>query len=583
MKKFRLLTLAALVATMLSVACDKTDKNDPAPDPDPVELVDQYQWNNTVTDIKSVVAEIQMTPIVEFVNVCITPEEGITSVDQLNSSNEYVEILIDSEIADYPEIAVETPTGMRIDLTEAQSAVYITYYKNGRPVAKYDDHTLLDEGYIILTENPADDNLSTVDMLLDFAGSSDCLRANFTLDESKIALPRPDYPENYIAEDVFFYEEIQSAFAFDMGDYTFVMMSLTADYATWQDCMEGEDYIMMAVASDALGKTVDMTSYEDYSFVNYSPMCKSVETISPLEPETMAVLAGGELYIAKEGEYTDARFSIRTTEGTLFEGAVRVHTPAPTDCIIFNDETKPVRAAFYYYDQYLYLTPGAIDYGEDIGNCSWYLCLTKPTSGETVDVTTAADFMVIFAYDYGEGQIVSQPGSGDTGSYTVKTLGENRYEVTFDVTFADGNRVQCSYSGEFKDFLAEPVKENEYKFQGVSHAINSLVVDTTSSVYTFYISSEAGLTTVADMLTAGDLVTVKADASICDGESYGFSSAAAAGKELSVIYNGVTYNSAAGSVGTFSALLSDTDLELSFAGYGEAPDIYFKGTAVVVK
>lgn len=539
MKKFRLLTLAALVATMLSVACDKTDKNDPAPDPDPVELVDQYQWNNTVTDIKSVVAEIQMTPIVEFVNVCITPEEGITSVDQLDRTKNHVEILIDSEIADYTDMATETETGMRIDLTKAQGAVYITCYNNGYIVAEYDDETELDEGYIILTENPADDNLSTVDMLLDFAGSSDCLRANFTLDESKITLPRPDYPENYIAEDVFFYEEIQSAFAFDMSGYTFVMMSLTADYATWQDCMEGEDYIMMAVASDALGKTVDMTSYEDYSFVNYSPMCKSVETISPLEPETMAVLAGGELYIAKDGEYTDARFSIRTTDGTLFEGAVRVHTPAPTDCIIFNDETKPVRAAFYY-DQYLYLTPGAIDYGEDIGNCSWYLCLTKPAAGETVDVTTAADFMVIFAYDYGEGQIVSQPGSGDTGSYTVKTLGENRYEVTFDVTFADGNRVQCSYSGEFKDFLAEPAKENEYKFQGVSHAINSLVVDTTSSVYTFYISSEAGLTTVADMLTAG-------------------------------------------SVGTFSALLSDTDLELSFAGYGEAPDIYFKGTAVVVK
>lgn len=589
MKKFRLLTLAALVATMFSVGCDKTDdKNEPGPgpgpepDPTPVELVNQYEWNNTVTDIKSVVAEIQMTPIVEFVAIYLSPEEGITSADQLSSDMEYVEILVDSEIADYPEIATETETGMRIDLTKAQSAVYITYYKNGRPVAEYDDDTLLDEGYMILTEDPADEDRLTVDMLLDFAGSDDCLRANFQMNESDITIPRPDYPENYIAEDVVFFEEIQSAFAFDMNGYTFVLMSTTAGYATWQDCMDGEDYIMMAVAPDALGKSVDMTTYGDYSFVNCSVMCPSVETISPLDPETLAILSSGELYIAKDGEYTDARFSIQTTEGSLFEGSVRVHTPAPTDFMTFNDETKPVRAAFYY-DKYLYLTPGDIDYGKYIDDCSWCLCLSIPDAGQTVDVATADDFLVMFNYEYGEKQIFSQPGTGDTGSYTVKTLGEHQYEVTFDVTFADGNRVQCSYSGEFKDYLAEPVKENEYKFQGVSHAINSLVVDATSSVYTFYISSEAGLKTVDDMKTAGDLVTVKADASICDGDSWGFSSAAAAGKELSLIYDGVTYNSAAGSFGTFSALLSGTDLELSFAGYGEAPDIYFKGEAVVVK
>lgn len=588
MKKFRLLTLATLVATMLSTSCDKTEdpapEPNPNPNPNPVELVDQYEWNSKVTGIKSVVANIIPNEIVETVYICLSPEAGITSCEELiGSDKEYLMIEIDTDIAEYPEIYTETETGFMIDMKEAHSAVYVWYMKNGEPVASFDDNSILDDGYILCTENPADEDLATVDMVLDFAGGNDLLRANFQIRESDITIPTPDYPENYIAEDVSFFEEIQSAFAFETGGYTFVVMSQTAGYTSWEECMDGGDYIMMSIANEAVGQTIDMTTYENYSFVNYSPLAQSIETISPLEPETLAILSQGEMCIEKNGEYTDARFSIETTDDTLFEGKVHVYTPAPENYITFNDGTKPIRAAFYY-ENYLYLTPGGIDYGQDISDCSQYLCLTKPVTGETVDVATSADdFMVIFAYDYGEGQIVSMKGSGDSGSYTVKTLGENEYEITFDITFADGNHIEGQYSGSFKDFLAEPQKENEYTFEGVPHAINSVVVDTTSSVYTFYFSSEAGLVTVDDMNTAGDLVTVKADATICNGNSWGFSSAAAEGKELSVIYNGVTYNSAAGSFGTLNAVLSESELQLSFAGYGEAPDIYYKGSVAVVK
>lgn len=589
MKKFRLLTLATLVATMLSTGCDKDDPQkepDPVPDPDPVpvELVNQYEWNSTVTDIKSVVATVIPNEIIMPVYIFLSPEEGITSMEELmGSEKEYVMIAVDSEIGDYPEMVTETETGMRIDLTKAQGAVYVWYMKNGEAVAAYEDDTLLDEGYMIITDDPVNEDRSTVDMLLDFAGSDDCLRANFAINESEIVIPTPEYPENYIAEDATSVEEIQSAFVFDAGMYTFVVMSPTAGYTSWMECMDGGNYISLAVPTADLGQTIDMTAHTDYSFSNYTQLASQIGDISPLDPESMTILSKGEMRVVKEGEYTDASFSIETTDGTLFEGKVHVNTPAPSNFISFNDGSKPIRAAFYY-GNYLYLTPGAIDYGYEIGDCSQYLVLTLPVTGETVDMATAADeFMVIFTYDYGDSQIVSQNGTGDTGSYTVKKLGENNYEVTLDVTFADGNRLQCQYSGEFKDFEAEPVKENEYTFEGVSHAINSLVVDATSSVYTFYISEEAGLNTVDAIKTAADVVTVTADATICDGEAWGFSTAFNADKELSVIYKGVTYNSAAGSSGTFSALLSGTELELSFAGYGVAPDIYFKGEAVVVK
>lgn len=591
MKKFRLLTLATLIATILSTGCDKDDPEqdpnpnpDPDPDPVPVELVNQYEWNTKVTDIKSVVAAAIPTEIAMPIYIFLSPEEGITSMEELMASEkEYVMLAIDSEIGEYPEMVTETDTSMRIDLTKAQGVVYMWYMKNGEAVAAYEDETLLDEGYMIIADDPANEDRSTVDMLFDFAGSDNCLRANFGLNESDIVVPTPEYPENYIAEDATSVEEIQSAFVFDMGPYTFVVMSPTAGYASWSECMEGENYISIAVPTAELGQTIDMTAHQDYSFSNYTQLASQIVDISPLDPESLTILSKGEMRVAKDGEYTDVSFSIETTDGTLFEGKALVNTPAPTNFITFNDGTKNINAAFYY-ENYLYLTPGAIDYGQDIGDCSQYLCLTMPVKGETVDVATATDeFMVIFTYDYGESQIMSQNGTGDTGSYTVKSLGKNSYEVTMDITFADGNRLQCKYSGEFKDFLAEPVKQNEYKFDGVSHAINSLIVDTTSSIYTFYISEEAGLNTVDAIKAASDVIAIKADASICDGGVWGFSSAANADKELSVIYKGATYNSASGSIGTFSALLSGAELELSFAGYGETPDVYFKGEAVVVK
>ncbi len=590
MKKFRLLTLATIFATLAAVGC-KDDKPgpDPVPPTPPTELKQQYEWNGKATDIKSVVSAIIPNEIAMPLYIFLSPEEGIGSYTELmGSDREYVMIMIDTEMdMDDPAI-VETDNGMTIDLAaeSIRSQIYVWYMRDGKAVAEYADDTELTSGILSLKEDPASaGDMAVVDLLLDYAGSDDCLRANFSMSESDIIVPEPDY--DYIAEDFDNYAEIRSAFAFDSGGYTFVVMSTQGGYETWEQCLDGGNYVMLAVNPKYIGETIDMKTCDDFSFVNASGMAPAIETVTSDDPETLATILAGEMTVSREGEYTDVRFDVTGRDEIRFHGSVGIHTPKPQNYIDFNGASKPVRAAFYYAN-YLYLTPGAIDYGEDISLCSQYLVVTMPadlSSGTPVDVASSGEeFMVIFSYEYGEKQIMtSNEERAATGSYTVRSTGENSYEVVLDIAFNDGNKLQCAYSGEFKDFIAEPAKANEYKIGGETFAIGSVVVDARNTVWEAYISKHSGLDTVDKIKAADDVLTVKADASLWTGEPSGFSVAAQDGKELSLTIADNVYNYANGNTGTFSGTVEGTQLYIEFMSYGDSADIYYKGEAVVIK
>lgn len=591
MKKFRLFALATLFAALAAAGCKK-DKN-PEPDPVPpqpsIELKQQYEWNGRVTDIKSVVAAVIPTEIVMPICIFLSPEEGVVSYTELIDSNrEYVMIMADTEIdLDDPAI-VDTDDAMTIDLAaeSMRGLIYIRYMRDGREVAEYADETALTKGILsIKTDSEADGDMVVVDLLLDYAGSEECLRANFSMNLSDIMLPAPE--GNYIAEDMDYYAEIRSTFAFDSGGYTYVVMSTEDGYGTWEQCLEGGNYVMLAVNQKYVGETIDMKTCDDFSFVNASGMASAIEIISSEAPETQAEIIAGKMTISREGEYTGVKFDITGSDEVRFHGAADIHTPKPQNYIDFNGASKPVRAAFYYAN-YLYLTPGAIEYGEDISLCSQYLMVTLPAdlnSGTPVDVASSdEEFNVIFSYEYGEKQImISNEERAATGSYTVRSIGENSYEVVLDIVFDDGNKLQCAYSGEFKDFLAEPVKANEYKIGGETFAIGSAVVDTRNAVWEAYVSKESGLDTVEKIRAAADVLTIKADATLWTGEATGFSVAGNDGKELSLIVADNTYNYANGNTGTFSGKVEGAELYIEFVSYGNSADIYYKGEAVVVK
>ena len=261
MKKFRLLTLATIFATLAAVGC-KDDKPgpDPVPPTPPTELKQQYEWNGKATDIKSVVSAIIPNEIAMPLYIFLSPEEGIGSYTELmGSDREYVMIMIDTEMdMDDPAI-VETDNGMTIDLAaeSIRSQIYVWYMRDGKAVAEYADDTELTSGILSLKEDPASaGDMAVVDLLLDYAGSDDCLRANFSMSESDIIVPEPDY--DYIAEDFDNYAEIRSAFAFDSGGYTFVVMSTQGGYETWEQCLDGGNYVMLAVNPKYIGETIDM-------------------------------------------------------------------------------------------------------------------------------------------------------------------------------------------------------------------------------------------------------------------------------------------------------------------------------------
>ncbi len=74
MKKFRLLTLATIFATLAAVGC-KDDKPgpDPVPPTPPTELKQQYEWNGKATDIKSVVSAIIPNEIAMPLYIFLSP------------------------------------------------------------------------------------------------------------------------------------------------------------------------------------------------------------------------------------------------------------------------------------------------------------------------------------------------------------------------------------------------------------------------------------------------------------------------------------------------------------------------------
>ena len=143
MKKFRLLTLATIFATLAAVGC-KDDKPgpDPVPPTPPTELKQQYEWNGKATDIKSVVSAIIPNEIAMPLYIFLSPEEGIGSYTELmGSDREYVMIMIDTEMdMDDPAI-VETDNGMTIDLAaeSIRSQIYVWYMRDGKAVAEYAD------------------------------------------------------------------------------------------------------------------------------------------------------------------------------------------------------------------------------------------------------------------------------------------------------------------------------------------------------------------------------------------------------------------------------------------------------------
>ena len=107
--------------------------------------------------------------------------------------------------------------------------------------------------------------------------------------------------------------------------------------------------------------------------------------------------------------------------------------------------------------------------------------------------------------------------------------------------------------------------------------IESVVVDTSSEMWTVWLSTQSGVDTVEAMQSA-DAVKITAPEEAFSGEGVGFSTY----KTMSFAYDGQEWNYASGALGTLTATLDGTTLTIDFTNYDNLKG-YFNGEAVVVK
>ena len=262
-----------------------------------------------------------------------------------------------------------------------------------------------------------------------------------------------------------------------------------------------------------------------------------------------------------------------------------------------NGDKKPLRASFYsieYGRGLFYFTPADVEYAEEMFNlATYYVVLSVDESlinGQTVDLSEpSSKYYEIYYVDNMTGNMLyftSDDTASATGSFSIKQLDTpSSFAAELSVNFPEGFSeefpeavsVALSFEGESKDMYAEPEKANEFTYEGETMPIESVAVDTSSEMWTVWLSTQSGVDTVEAMQSA-DAVKITAPEEAFSGEGVGFSTY----KTMSFAYDGQEWNYASGALGTLTATLDGTTLTIDFTNYDNLKG-YFNGEAVVVK
>lgn len=256
--------------------------------------------------------------------------------------------------------------------------------------------------------------------------------------------------------------------------------------------------------------------------------------------------------------------------------------------IAINGETKVLRASFYSVEDglgYFYFTPGDIDYFEEIEMATYYVAIMMDESllenGTTVDVNTTTEYFDIFLVDNITGdmlEVSTDSHDGAEGTFSISRLqGEASFKASMSLKFNADTQVELSFEGECTDMYAAPEEPNEITYDGTSTAIASVVVDMTSDMRTIWLSTTAGIETVAAMQNA-DPLKITAPAEAFTGEPVGFSTY----KSIIFEYKGSTWNYDNGSLGTLTVSLEGTTLNLDITNY-VGLKAHYSGEAVVIE
>lgn len=390
----------------------------------------------------------------------------------------------------------------------------------------------------------------------------------FIPDEDEILLPelKPELMDNTFIIDGKTYS-LGSAAVANIGDNIGVVACKKEGIASYEEILEQDEYLFIAIAPNLNGDTFSLTE-ETSTFTIISSLKECwIETIAPgLTDE----IREGECLFTYEDNKATATVKAILSDGREFEAKVTAEKKGVVvneNSISFNGVEKPVRAVFHMIEDgltYLYITPAGISYAEELEVATYYAYIIledEQCDGSAID---AKDLIALGVCDNVNETVTDSSEKETTGTVSVERDSDDEtfYTITADVNIG-GETLVISYSGNAMDFLEEPEEKYEVIYNGVAYEIEDVVLDKTVG---------NGLWRVV-MDTTGEEVTITLPSTDFDGNAKGFSQFQK-NPDVKVTYGDDVYNKATGSSGTITIGIDGETIRVEFTNYDNFEILY---------
>lgn len=387
---------------------------------------------------------------------------------------------------------------------------------------------------------------------------------------------------------------VGSAFADPFEEYVLFSVSPISGLESYTDIFDGE-YLQVMLLPEFLNQDIDLKAESHASIYVYDDETE----ISSIDSE---MLESGTMRLEYDEETGKcvllmAMVFTNGTEVGINASAVKSEA-APEKCsITVNDDTEPVRAAFYmdYPAEdgnyvYLYFTSSEVYYLEemlDIATSYFYLALNEDDlTGNEFDITDTDKYFYIGYIDQVTGDdftAIQGELNGAKGTVNVSRDGSDPASFTAEisVTFGNGTAISVSYDGTAVSADYVPEEPNEFTYNGATQAIQSVLVDKSDAdIWHIYVSEVGDLEYVSEFEDMG-AIHITAPAEVFNAGPVGFSTYK---EDLKFEYEGKTwqYKEDGSVVGTLDVSLVEDQIVLDFTTYSDLSG-HYSGTAVIVE
>lgn len=367
--------------------------------------------------------------------------------------------------------------------------------------------------------------------------------------------------------------DIKSAMVMVQNNTVYAFFSPDEGCTTRDDFAASSAYLGIGISMDLLGEEIKFSTFtpgaDNNKFsVTYCDMEKynnddDYDPISFDSDDWSDYFADGTLSLEQDGDNLVLHLSTEPKDGqdelaASYNGTFYMTQQNPYYFTVSGEkyELRKVFADKTSDGMTFYLTPGDIDNANDLENCKYYARLTVPTSemdGTDINVQGNREYELMLVdnvSDLGSSQYFSAfngMANNASGYVSVLDRGDGSYTIIVNVKELgrNGNTrdLQIFYKGTPDAY--DTTRPSVYSVAGGDDVeLKSAVVthDLDAEMYTVYLSSKEGVTTLEGMADADIVLNVPEDFAN-DDALHGFSGAELNGK-ISVAYGGDTFSQA---------------------------------------